>query len=98
MKKLKLNIAMIAMVLGVSAAFAFKPAEAKVTKANFTWYAVKTGTGTFSWQSTQPAGSCVAATGTCEISTTIAGTPPANGYPASYSVLQGSDKHSAYSN
>jgi len=96
MRKLKLNFGIMAMILGVSAAVAFKPATAVAKPTTYTWYAVKSGS-TFTWQSTRPSGACVAATGTCEISTTIAGTPANGGYPASYSVVLGADKNSAFS-
>jgi len=46
MKRLKLNFALLAMVLGLSAAFAFKPAEAKTrSKLTFYWF-VYNGGGT----------------------------------------------------
>ncbi|GAC1310355.1 MAG: hypothetical protein NVSMB24_27420 [Mucilaginibacter sp.] len=97
MHKIKSGIAIFAVILGISSAFAFKANEPKHNPLNQTLYAISTDGVNFSWVSSPPANySCQQATGTCEISTPVTGTPAPDTYPSSYTVLQGTDKHSAY--
>lgn len=101
MKKLKINIAIVAILLGVSSAFAFKPSKPVVNRFATNYYAVADSPdgSTWHWVATQPTGLvCDEGKATCEISTTIAGTPPSNGFPSSYTVQQGLDKKSVYNN
>lgn len=97
MKKIKTAVVLFAAIIGLTSAFAFKPATAARKPLNQTLYAISTDGVNFSWVSSPPAGySCQAATGTCEISTSQTGTPAPDTYPSSYTDLQGTDKHSAY--
>jgi len=94
MTKKRYTMAMIAIILSISSAFAFKPASSKTTATTYYWYAVKSGSS-WNWQSTEPSGaSCQSGSATCEISTSIPGTPMSGGFPASYTAVQGADKQS----
>jgi hypothetical protein len=95
MKKTRIKIAVIAAILGFSYAFTFKIIAIRNKQTTFIWYAVSTDGINFSWVSSIPPGyTCQMGHGTCEISTTIPGTPPNNGYPSSYIDLEGADHQS----
>jgi hypothetical protein len=96
MTRFKINIALIAMFLGVTAAFAFKPEPIKVSKFDTIYYAKATNPNgsQFHWQTNQPSGSCQSGSATCKISTSV--TPVDNELPSSYTPLQGPDGASAY--
>jgi len=96
-KKFEINLAMIAVVLGITAAFALAPAKVKAGRNVYYWYAVKDGASHYSWETSPPAGySCQSGNATCEISVTTTGTPAANELPASYTPVEGTDKESLY--
>lgn len=99
MKRIRINLAIIAVILAVTAAFAFKPVSPTVSRFSTNYYAVADnlqGTA-WHWVTTQPAGkSCSDGSATCEINTTVSGMPPANGFPSSYTVIQGVDQASVY--
>ena len=92
-------MALIAMVIAVTAAFAFKPAIAKKSRFTTDYYSVADNPdgSKWHWVTTQPSGkSCTDGSATCEIATSVPGTPPANGFPSSYTVVQGPDGASVY--
>jgi hypothetical protein len=67
MKRLKLNLAFFAILLGLSAAFAFKPAEPK--KFSVVWRRIATSATketSNSWVQGAPTGSCLAAMKICQ--------------------------------
>ena len=88
---------MLGMVLGVTAALAFKPAEAKIAKTDTIYFSVADNAdgSQFHWVTAQPTGrSCQSGEATCKISTSL--TPVSNQLPASYTALQGADGDSVY--
>jgi hypothetical protein len=93
MKTINFKMAILAMVLGVGSAFAFKADALKHKQTTFFWYATSSDGVNYSWVSSPPANtSCQPMTKpACEISTTDPGTPPANGFPASYTVVSEAD-------
>jgi hypothetical protein len=97
MKKVKFNIAMIAIVLGISAAFAFKPKEAKANPTKHFWYAVQDAPNHYIWQTSPPANyTCQDGVATCEISVQTTGTPTPNQLPSTYVPEGGPDQQSVY--
>lgn len=93
MKTISFKVAVIAIVLGVTGAFAVKAHTVK-PRGTVDWYAYSADGINYTWVSTPPANtSCQPLTKpACEISTTVAGTPPANGFPSSYTVVAGPNR------
>ncbi len=96
MKKIRIAMAIAAVVLGITSSFATKVTVVKHSRLNQNLFAISTDGVHFTWATSVPAGySCQAAKATCEINTSQP-TPPANTYPSSYTVVSGADKASAY--
>lgn len=80
MKRLKLNLAFFAMLLGLSAAFAFKPEPKKFSSV---WRRIATSTTketSNSWVQGQPTVSCLSATKICVASFPDAYNPNEHSY------------------
>jgi hypothetical protein len=90
MKSINLKMAIIAIILGVSSAFAVKADAFKHNETTYYWYATSSDGVNYSWVSSPPSNtSCQPMTKpACEISTSVSGTPPANGFPSSYTVVE----------